>query len=62
MSWWHSNAPKYLILARITKGVLRILVSTIASEVAFTMGGRILDEYRCSLTLEMVEKLTCGQD
>ena len=37
-------------------------ISTVASESAFSTGGRILDEFRSSLTPFMVEALVCTQD
>ncbi|MFS7960908.1 putative HAT dimerization domain, ribonuclease H-like superfamily [Helianthus anomalus] len=37
-------------------------VSTVASESAFSTGGRVLDSFRTSLTPRMVEALVCAQD
>ena len=37
-------------------------VSSVASESAFRMGGRILDMYRSSLSPAMVEALICSQN
>jgi len=42
--------------------VLVIHVSTLASKFAFSIGGRVLDPYSCSLTPQMVEALVCTQD
>ena len=61
LSWWLNNAPVYPMLVGIAKDVHEILFSTVASETTFSMGGRVLDEYRCSLTPKMMEKLICGQ-
>ncbi|KAH9716963.1 BED-type domain-containing protein [Citrus sinensis] len=45
-----------------TRDVLAISVSTVASESAFSTGGRILDQYRSSLTPDMVEALVLLQN
>jgi len=42
--------------------VLAIPISTVASESAFSTCGRILDDFRSSLTPFMVEALVCTQD
>jgi hypothetical protein len=42
--------------------VLAIPISTVASESAFSTGGRILDDFRSSLTPFMIEALVCSQD
>ena len=41
---------------------MAIPVSTVASESAFSTGGRILDQFRSSLTPKLVECLICTQD
>lgn len=42
--------------------ILAIQVSTVASESAFSTGGRILDPYRTRLSTALVEALICTQD
>jgi hypothetical protein len=42
--------------------VLAIPISSVASESAFSTGGRILDDFRSSLTPFMLESLVCTQD
>uniref|UniRef100_A0A8R7TWZ3 HAT C-terminal dimerisation domain-containing protein n=1 Tax=Triticum urartu TaxID=4572 RepID=A0A8R7TWZ3_TRIUA len=42
--------------------VLVVPVSTVASEWAFSTSGRILNEFRTSLTPFMVQALICAQD
>ena len=37
-------------------------ISTVASESAFSVGGRVIDRYRSSLNPETAETLICAQD
>ncbi|KAL4358927.1 hypothetical protein AHAS_Ahas08G0026300 [Arachis hypogaea] len=46
----------------MAREVLFIPVSTVASKSAFSIGGRVLDPYRSSLTPRMVEALVCTGD
>jgi hypothetical protein len=57
--WWKVNAPKYPILAEIARDILAIPISTVASESAFSNGGRILDPFRSSLSPMTVDALIC---
>ena len=61
-SWRKYNTNKYSILSRLAKDVLVVLVSTVASESAFSMGGHILDPFHSSLAPEMVQSLICTQN
>ena len=42
--------------------ILAIQISTVASESAFSTSGRVLNEYRNSLSTLIVEVLLCTQD
>ncbi|KAK9180571.1 hypothetical protein WN943_029782 [Citrus x changshan-huyou] len=55
LTWWKLNGHRYPILSQIAKDVLAILVSTVASESAFSTGGCVLDPFRSSLTHKTVE-------
>ena len=46
----------------MARDVLAIQVSTVASESAFSAGGRVVDPYRSRLDPEMVEALICTKD
>lgn len=46
----------------MARDLLAIPVSTVASESAFSTGGRVLDRFRSSLTPRTVEALICTQD
>ncbi|KAF3779036.1 putative AC transposase [Nymphaea thermarum] len=59
--WWKTNESKYKILAKMARDVIAIHVSTVASESAFSIPGRILNDYRCSTTPKNVESLICIQ-
>lgn len=46
----------------MTSDILVVSVSTIASEVTFSVGGRVIDEYRSKLNEESIEALIYGGD
>ncbi|WRX08624.1 HAT [Theobroma cacao] len=60
--WWKLNSHRYPTLALLARDVLAIPPSIIASESAFSTGGRVLDAYRSSLMPKMVQALICAQD
>ncbi|KAK9233321.1 hypothetical protein WN943_023570 [Citrus x changshan-huyou] len=62
LSWWKNNQGKYPILAKIARDFLAIPVSTVASESAFSTGGRHLSPHRSRLHPSTVEALVCTQN
>ncbi|KAH0657808.1 hypothetical protein KY289_026556 [Solanum tuberosum] len=60
--WWKVNSPRFSVLSQLARDVLAIPMSSVASECAFSTGGRILDPFRSSLTLKCVQCLICVQD
>nr|XP_016433515.1 PREDICTED: zinc finger BED domain-containing protein RICESLEEPER 2-like [Nicotiana tabacum] len=60
--WWKLNSARFHILAEMVRDVLAILISSVASECAFSTGGRLLDSFRSSLTPKLVQALVCLQD
>ncbi|KAM0888938.1 hypothetical protein ACQ4PT_028030 [Festuca glaucescens] len=61
-AWWKINESRFLVLAHLARDALAIPISSVASESAFSTSGRILDDFRTSLTPFMLEALVCGQD
>lgn len=59
---WKRNSIEYPILSTMAKDILATPVSTVASESAFSTGGRVIETYRSSLTAEMAEALICTQN
>ena len=62
LAWWKNKTDVYPILSRIARDVMAIQVSTVASESAFSTGGRVLDPYHSHLDPEMVQALICTKD
>ncbi|XP_031371469.1 zinc finger BED domain-containing protein RICESLEEPER 2-like isoform X1 [Punica granatum] len=62
LEYWKLNSQRYPTVARMTRDILSIPVSTVASEAAFSCGGRVLDQYRSSLKPDLVEALMCSRD
>uniref|UniRef100_A0A2N9GWW6 BED-type domain-containing protein n=1 Tax=Fagus sylvatica TaxID=28930 RepID=A0A2N9GWW6_FAGSY len=59
---WKTNSSRYQVLSKMVRDVLAVLVSTVASKLAFSTGGRILDPFRSSLSPDMVQVLVCSQN
>ncbi|XP_038974730.1 zinc finger BED domain-containing protein RICESLEEPER 2-like [Phoenix dactylifera] len=55
LQYWKFNESKYPILSRMVRDILTIPISTVASESAFSTAGRILDDFRSSLSPNTVE-------
>ena len=62
LRWWKLNSERFPVLSILARDVLAVPISTVASESAFSTGGRVLDCFRSSLTPKVVEALICGQD
>nr|GFA67968.1 zinc finger BED domain-containing protein RICESLEEPER 2-like [Tanacetum cinerariifolium] len=62
LNWWRLNSVKFPILSQVAKHVLGMPISTVASESAFSSGGRVIDKFRSSLTPKTAEALICAQD
>ncbi|XP_076885190.1 zinc finger BED domain-containing protein RICESLEEPER 2-like [Bidens hawaiensis] len=62
LKWWMQHSSKFPVLSQMAKDIFGIPITTVASESAFSAGGRILNDYRSSLSKDMVELLVCGSD
>lgn len=56
------NSHRFRTISAMARDVLAVPISTVASEAAFSTGGRVLDSFRSSLTPRMAQALVCGQD
>ena len=62
MQWWQAHKLTYPVLSILSRDVLTVPVSTVSSESAVSLSGRILEERRTILTSEMVEILLTVKD
>ncbi|KAK2645993.1 hypothetical protein Ddye_021188, partial [Dipteronia dyeriana] len=60
--WWKTYKYWYPVLSHLARDVLVIPVSTVSSEPAFSISGRIIEPRRSCLSPEIVEVLTCLRD
>ncbi|KAL6204247.1 hypothetical protein ACLB2K_021515 [Fragaria x ananassa] len=60
--WWRVNSSAYPSLSKLAKDIFAIPCSTVASENAFSLGKRVVNPFRSSLTPQMVEALVCTSD
>ncbi|KAL6578436.1 hypothetical protein OROMI_010764 [Orobanche minor] len=50
LEWWRGSEARYLVLSMIMKDIFAIPSSTVASESAFSLGKRVVDPFRSSLS------------
>ncbi|KAL6540786.1 hypothetical protein OROMI_024669 [Orobanche minor] len=62
LAWWKSNGPKYPTLLAMTRDILVIPVSTVASESAFSTNDIFLSPHRSRLHPKALKALMCAQD
>ncbi|XP_074377133.1 zinc finger BED domain-containing protein RICESLEEPER 2-like [Apium graveolens] len=62
LGWWKVNSLRFPVLSQMARDVLAIPLSTVAFESAFSTDGRIINDFRSSLTPIMVQSLVCAQD
>ncbi|XP_050236367.1 zinc finger BED domain-containing protein RICESLEEPER 1-like [Mercurialis annua] len=57
LGWWKMNSLKYKVLSKMVCDLLSIPITSVASESAFSAGGRVIDQYRASLGTDAVQVL-----
>ncbi|CAN1145690.1 Zinc finger BED domain-containing protein RICESLEEPER 2 [Linum perenne] len=62
LGWWKGVAHKFHVVSEMAKDILAVPISTVASESCFSTRGRVLDNFRSSLTPQIVEALICAED
>ncbi|KAI7946600.1 hypothetical protein MJO29_011127 [Puccinia striiformis f. sp. tritici] len=62
LDWWKANEGRFPHLSQMAKTILMVPMTSVASESAFSTGGRVLDDYRSQLNPATVEALICAQD
>ncbi|KAG6527978.1 hypothetical protein ZIOFF_010114 [Zingiber officinale] len=62
LGFWKAHQFRYPDLAQMARDILSVPISTVASESAFSTGGRILDQYRSAMKPDVVEALVCCRD
>ncbi|CAM8927797.1 unnamed protein product [Rhodiola kirilowii] len=62
LGWWKANHTLYPILSSLARDLLSVPASTVASEAAFSAGGRVVSEKRAALSPNTIEALVCLKD
>ena len=62
LEWWKKQQIKYPVLSIIARDVLTVPMSTVASEVAFSAGRRVVSKKRCNLSSQVIEAVVCLKD
>lgn len=55
--WWKVNSARFPTPSAIAKDILAVPISTVASEATFSTSGRILSDFRSSLSHGSVQAL-----
>mgnify|MGYP004606532279 CR=1 FL=1 len=62
LAWWKTGGIKFPNLRMVARDFLAIPVSTVASESAFSTGGRVVSLHRSRLHPDTLEALMCSRD
>jgi inhibitor of KinA sporulation pathway (predicted exonuclease) len=61
INWWKVSGSRYPTLQKLARDILHILVTSVASECAFSTSGRVLSAHRSRLAPNVAEALMCMQ-
>ncbi|XP_074318362.1 uncharacterized protein LOC141655169 [Silene latifolia] len=62
LDYWKGASSKFPQLATLARDVLAIPISSVPSESAFSMGKKLINPWRASLTSDTIESLACYED
>ncbi|XP_026430914.1 zinc finger BED domain-containing protein RICESLEEPER 2-like [Papaver somniferum] len=62
LMYWKAQEQRFPVLSRMAGDILSIPISTVASESAFSIGGRVIDRFRSSLLPENAEAFITTRD
>ena len=62
LAWWKEKKSQFPILSAMTRDLLTVQASTVASESAFSVSGRVISPRRTKLTPLSVEVCICLKD
>nr|GEV29113.1 zinc finger BED domain-containing protein RICESLEEPER 2-like [Tanacetum cinerariifolium] len=62
LGFWKANESMFLVLSRMTIDLISVQATSIASESAFSISGRVLSIRRTKLTLSSLEMCMCLKD
>ncbi|XP_071940029.1 zinc finger BED domain-containing protein RICESLEEPER 2-like [Coffea arabica] len=62
LDYWKAQQFRFPDLSKLARDILCVPVSTVASESAFSLAGRILDQFHSSLSRQIVKALVCTKD
>nr|ABA95642.1 hAT family dimerisation domain containing protein [Oryza sativa Japonica Group] len=62
LGWWNDHKMSYPVLSKLARDVLTVPVSSVSSESAFSLCGRIIEDRRTSLSSDHVEILLSVKD
>ena len=60
--FWKGNQLRYPEVVAMARDILSIHISIVASESTFSVGGRVIHQYRSSLKPDIIEALVCTRD